>query len=147
MSTRDDIDILLGLKKIERRPGEDCVPSYLAGKYDKEGAALSLARTTDMREEVLGALLRAALMDDEEDVRRRSVEALVQLDESLATITLIACTYDSDDSVRESSLDLLNSINSDVANGVAQRMLHDPDEFVVEEAKRILALNHVDFEE
>lgn len=137
MNTKELIEILVG-KKTQPARDADCVPSYLKEKYDREGAALNLASSRENSAEVLGALAYASLLDDDEDVRIRSLEAIVELDPIIAETLLIAATYDKDERVRETALDWLFHLKKSSAQTVAERLLQDPSNFVAELARNFL---------
>lgn len=123
----------------ENALGASGVPDYLAPKYSREGAAGLLAALPEAGDPaVCGALLRAALSDGEEDVRRRCLELLVEVDRGLAAVALCGASLDADPTVRSAALDWLLYAAPSVAVGVARKLTADEDDDVAGEAQRIL---------
>jgi hypothetical protein len=109
INTNEDtlVALLLGehVPRIAEMQREGVVPSFLAAKYAREGAALSAADLNSLSPKLTAALLRAAFSDCEEDVREAARHALILRTELIGDIVHLSLTLDADPDVRESAFD------------------------------------------
>ena len=118
---------LLGLKRKRRRRRADPVPAYLVPRYDRLGAALALADSPASDTQTLAALLRAAMIDEEEDVRKAAMEAVLSLNPDVGKVVVVAASYDPDPTLRAAALERLIAVDPPLARAVARRLLKDGD--------------------
>ncbi|WP_146659939.1 hypothetical protein [Enhygromyxa salina] len=104
---KENVALLLGrrTRRLEEMERDGVFPSFLAAKYARESAALEAAKVSDLSPELMAALLRAAFLDEEEDVRAAARHALIVRDEHIGDIIHLALTMDDDPDVRDSAFD------------------------------------------
>lgn len=113
--SKDDtriVSLLLGYRsqRIAEMEQEGIVPPFLAGKYARESAAREAAAMGELPPVLIAALLRAAFLDEEEDVRAAARHALILRDEHIGDAIHLALSMEDDPSVRESAFDEANEV-------------------------------------
>jgi HEAT repeat protein len=98
--------MLLG--EINTNIENDRVPDYLAAKYDREGAAIELGESSSNDPKVIQALSKACISDEEEDVRKASLEALLKLNKKVAVETAQNLLNDTDEFVSDFAAHVIN---------------------------------------
>lgn len=117
---------------------DDSVPSYLSAKYGREGAALNLGDLEPTNCAVVAALARAAVLDEEEDVRSRCIEVLASISHPASVLAIFSCIYDLDAQVRLTALECLQTLDSQTSREAALFLVDDVDLEVSELAKSVL---------
>jgi hypothetical protein len=113
-------------------------PPYLRPKYWREIAAHELRAYLPTSELARGALLRAAMLDSEEDVRKAAIVGLFHARCSCLESVLNAAALDVDDGVRQLALECLTNMNAASKAAVAKILTADPDPDVAALAADIL---------
>lgn len=129
------------------RPGyQRLVPDYLEQPHARMTAAKELGQLTSPTPLAVGALLRASLVDEEEDVRKEAVDALANLGRkspslAIAAVTaLTAAIYDHHWLVRYAAIEGLWTLDRSVARDCSLRLRADEQEVVRRYAQQILEL-------
>ena len=106
MNKKELIDVLLLEKKVEYT--NDCIPAYLSEKYDREAAAIALGKLALDEPDVLGALCKACVTDEEEDIRITALESLVECNKKLAIAMACYLVRDENELVRDTASEIIN---------------------------------------
>ena len=101
MNIDNSIKMLLG--EINTNLANDPVPDYLARKYDRQGAAINLGESSSNTPEVIEALRKACMSDEEEDVRLAALEALMKLERTTGLEVACNLLRDEDELVRDAA--------------------------------------------
>jgi HEAT repeat protein len=112
-----------------RPPGkpEGIIPPYLEPVYDRISAARELRNFLPRDQLAIAALLRAAIVDEEEDVRKMAILALVHGGTPAADTVLVAAAFYQNHRVRLLSLEGLDYLRSPSRDLVARLLLDDED--------------------
>ena len=102
--------MLLG--EINTNLTNDAVPDYLAQKYDRQGAAINLGKSSCDDYKVIEALRKACMSDEEEDVRLASLEALVRLKRKTGVEVAHSLLSDEDELVRDTAASFIKEWGS-----------------------------------
>lgn len=89
---------------------EAIFPPHLAFPYARESAAIESGELACLSPVLSAALLRAAFLDEEEDVRAAASHALILHGGELGDTLLLALAMDRDADVRISTLDEANEV-------------------------------------
>ena len=106
------VSLLLGHRtaRIVEMEREGVVPPILAAKYARESAARESAELGSHSPVLAAALLRAAFLDEEEDVRAAARHALILRNEAVGDVVHLALTMEDDPNLRESAFDEANEV-------------------------------------
>lgn len=106
------VSLLLGRRstRIVEMEREGVVPPFLAAKYARESAAHEAAEIGSLSPALTAALLRAAFLDEEEDVRAAARHALILRDGAVGDVVHLALTMEDDPDVRQSAFDEANEV-------------------------------------
>ena len=122
-------------------------PPYLEPVYDRISAARDLRHYLPDSPLALGALLRAAIVDNDEDVRKTAILVLVNSHAPVAEGLLIASAQDSDSGIRRLSLEGLDYLKASSKPTVADLLTADADPDVAALAARLLRGESVEYYE
>ncbi|HIE02746.1 MAG TPA: HEAT repeat domain-containing protein [Thiotrichaceae bacterium] len=125
-----EIDYLIGYQYRTLSQNDNVIPKYLIPCYSRLAAIANLVALENPAMKVIAALLRVAVLDEEEDVRREALLGLVKINPEIAKAALVAGTYDADSQVRATAIEELHRLDSDLAIEMAKRLKDDEDEMV-----------------
>ncbi len=134
---------LIGIIKKKTEPNSlfpDYLPDYLVDKYYRDGTARVTVDFEEVNELVIGALIRASILDEDADVRKQSIEAIVRVVPELAPFILISATFDIDSNVKCAAIELLWKINKTLVKTIVRDMIPEGTEFVRQGTKKIIEL-------
>mgnify|MGYP003593342793 CR=1 FL=1 len=139
---QEEIDRLLGKAQPEMQRGGP--PAYLAPMYVRLSAARALGERATLTQPQIAALLRAALSDAEDEVRKAAFAAIIQRCEPLREIMLLVLTQDADEDTRELALDEALKLGDDCHDlvlKIASVLSSDRVPHLSERAAKVLALH------
>jgi hypothetical protein len=145
MNIEQQIDILLKRQLWNPPPNSGgVVPDYLQQGYARESIAGWLGDTSDPAVPVVAALIRAAMTDEEENVRERALKSLRSFAEkgyvsnADGAAILWAATYDPSSRVRCTALEGMWALDESLGKECAMRLSGDADWLVAETARNIV---------
>jgi len=142
MDVDREIDYLIGYQYRSINQNEQVIPEYLIPCYSRLAAIANLVALEKPTTKVIAALLRVAVLDEEEDVRREALLGLVKINSDIAKTALVAGTYDTDYQVRSAAIEELHRIDQNLAIDTAKRLKNDEDEMVRDYALKLLGLSY-----
>jgi hypothetical protein len=122
------------------------VPPYLMPRYTRVAAAAGLGDLEVADADAVAALTRAAMVDEEDDVRKECLLSLAKLGARIpgvaptAVAVLTAATFDPEDDVRAVALEELWGLDRAAARVVATRLTSDTAEEVADYAREVLEM-------
>jgi hypothetical protein len=144
LGIEQQIDILLKRQLwVPPSTSAGVVPDYLEQGYARETVAAWLGGTSAPTVQVVAALIRAAMTDEEENVRERALRSLRSLAEKGQTTKsdtaaiLWASIYDSSSKVRCTALEGIWALDEYLGRECARRLSGDEDWLVAETARNI----------
>ena len=138
MIVEEEIDYLLGKKNRIIDEKDVSIPKYMQQMYSRIAAVELLADVEELTVEVVAALSRVCITDEEDEVRRAALDALVSINSETLKSVLLISVYDTDFQIRLTALEELRSIDFELSLLVAKILKNDEDDAVREYALGLL---------